>query len=214
MDYKEEYLKLAKECQTIQELLKKIGCTEQQLIALAIEFVDEKLKRPEFFEEVRRLRYDCKACEPQDNKFINLNDKGECLVCGRMVDKPKHAGGRPSKYKEEFVDVIDEYIKTTGRENTELPTKEGFALFIGVDDDTLDNWAKLHPEFFGALKKLMITQRIQLINDGIYGGKEVNSTIVKLLLQNNHGMREKTDVTTNDKDIPQPIYGAKSTETV
>lgn len=132
----------------------------------------------------------------------------------------KHAGGRPTKYKPEFIDMVDAYIKTTGKEQTELPTKEGFALYIGVDDDTLDNWANkkddegrlINPEFFGALRKLMLTQRKQLINDGIYGGKEVNATIVKLLLQNNHGMKERTDTTTNDKDLPTPIYGSKSTE--
>lgn len=118
--------------------------------------------------------------------------------------------GRPSKYDDSFIQEVDKYIETTGKENMEIPTKEGFALWIGVDDDTLDNWANakdekgnmIHKEFFGALKKLMQKQKVQLINDGIYGGKEVNSTIVKLLLQNNHGMKERVDQTTNDKDIP------------
>ena len=135
---------------------------------------------------------------------------------------------RPTKYDPQFIQEVDVYIALKGRENTSLPTKEGFALHIGVDDDTLDNWAnakypddyedeslrgqRKNPEFFGALKKLMQTQKVQLIDDGIYGGKEVNSTIVKLLLQNNHGMKERTDTTTNDKDIPTPIYNGKSTE--
>jgi len=121
--------------------------------------------------------------------------------------------GRPSKYDPKFIDEVDKYIATTGKEQTELPTKQGFALWIGVDDDTLDNWANakdkegnlINPEFFGALKKLMQRQAVQLINDGIYGGKEVNSTIIKLLLQNNHGMKERVDNTTNDKDLPTPI---------
>lgn len=127
--------------------------------------------------------------------------------------------GRPTKYEDRFIEEVDTYIASNGREQTSLPTKEGFALYIGVDDDTLDNWANakddagklIRPEFFGALKKLMLTQKVQLINDGVYGGKEVNSTIVKLLLQNNHGMKERTDQTTNDKDLPTPIYGGKST---
>ena len=126
--------------------------------------------------------------------------------------------GRPSEYDDKFIEEVDKYIATTGKEQTELPTKQGFALWIGVDDDTLDNWANkkdelgklVHPEFFGALKKLMQKQAVQLINDGIYGGKEVNPTIVKLLLQNNHGMKERTDTTTNDKDLPTPIYGGTS----
>lgn len=122
-----------------------------------------------------------------------------------------HAGGRPSKYREEFCQELDKYLQTTGKEQTSLPTKQGFALWLGVDDETLNEWGKEHQEFSATLKKLMLLQGQQLIDDGIYGGKEVNATIVKLLLQNNHGMKEKTDVTTNDKDIPAPIYGGKST---
>lgn len=118
--------------------------------------------------------------------------------------------GRPSKYQDSFIQEVDKYLAEKGGTSGSLPTKQGFALRIGVDDDTLDNWANakdedgklIHPEFFGALKKLMQSQAIQLIDDGIYGGKEVNSTIVKLLLQNNHGMKERVDQTTNDKDIP------------
>jgi hypothetical protein len=127
---------------------------------------------------------------------------------------------RPTKYDPVFIQFVDEYLATKGKEQTSLPTKQGFALSIGVDDDTLDNWANakddkgnlIRPEFFGALKKLMQTQAVQLIDDGIYGGKEVNATIVKLMLQNNHGMKERTDTTTNDKELPTPIYGSQSTK--
>jgi hypothetical protein len=121
-----------------------------------------------------------------------------------------HPGGRPTKYQESFIQEVDNYLQTTGREQTSLPTKQGLALHLKVDEDTLNNWAKVYPKFFGALKKLMATQAKQLIDDGIYGGKEVNSTIVKLLLQNNHGMKERTDTTTNDKDLPTPILGGIS----
>lgn len=111
----------------------------------------------------------------------------------------KHAGGRPTKYEDRFVLEVDNYLHTLN--STEVPLKEDFAFKLGVDDDTLDNWAKSHAEFFGALKKIMQKQKIQLINDGIYGGKEVNPTITKLLLQNNHGMKERTDLTTNDETL-------------
>lgn len=129
--------------------------------------------------------------------------------------------GRPSKYDPSFIQEVDAYLETTGKEQTSLPTKQGFALWIGVDDDTLDNWANakypddyedkklrgrlIRPEFFGALKKLMLTQAKQLIDDGIYGGKEVNSTIVKLLLQNNHGMKERQDMTSGDEKLEQLV---------
>ncbi len=110
----------------------------------------------------------------------------------------KHAGGRPTKYNPSFIDEVDEYLKTTGRVFTELPTLQGFALRISVSCDSLERWSKEYPMFCGALEKLRNKQAEQLINDGIYGGKEVNATIIKLLLQNNHGMKERLGQTTND----------------
>ena len=104
-----------------------------------------------------------------------------------------HAGGRPTKYEERFVDEVDVYLSMCGREQTALPTLEGFALHLDISMDALEDYRKLYPEFSGALKRITLNQKQQLINDGIYGGKEVNSTIVKLLLQNNHGMRDKVD---------------------
>lgn len=118
--------------------------------------------------------------------------------------------GRPSEYQDNFVNELANYLATTGKEQTSLPTKQGFALWLGVDDETLNEWAKIHPEFSATLRKLMLLQGQQLIDDGIYGGKEVNATIVKLLLQNNHGMKERTDMTTNDKELPTPILGGIS----
>jgi hypothetical protein len=106
--------------------------------------------------------------------------------------------GRPTKYDPIFVAKVEEYLSTTGREQTELPTKEGFAEFIDVDDDTLDNWADekdkdgnlIRPDFFGALKRITSKQKNQLINDGLYGGKEVNPGMAIFLLKANHNMIE------------------------
>ena len=120
--------------------------------------------------------------------------------------------GRPTKYKPEVNDELDKYLATTGKEQTSLPTIQGFSLWLGVNDDTLNEWRKKYPEFSATLERLKKIQAQQLIDDGIYGGKEVNATIVKLMLQNNHGMKERTDTTTNDKDLPTPIYGGKSTK--
>jgi len=128
------------------------------------------------------------------------------------MEQTKHAGGRPTLYNPIFVDKVKEYLETTGKEQTSLPTIEGFAIYLNVSRDSLYEWAKKYPKFSDTLKIIEIRQKQQLIDDGIYGGKEVNSTIVKLLLQNNHGMKERTDQTTNDKELPSPIYNGKSTE--
>lgn len=116
---------------------------------------------------------------------------------------------RLSEYDPKYVQEVDVYLSMCGREQTALPTLEGFAVHIGHSVDALEDWRKLYPEISGALRKISMYQKIQLINDGIYGGKEVNSTIVKLLLQNNHGMKDKAE---HDVNLPSPIYGAKSTE--
>lgn len=117
--------------------------------------------------------------------------------------------GRPTKYDPSFVQEVDEYLETTGREQTKLPTMQGLSLHLNVNGDTLVEWGKKYPNFSASLSKLMARQAEQLINDGIYGGKEVNATIVKLLLQNNHGMKERTDTTTNDKDLPIPLIDVR-----
>jgi len=127
-------------------------------------------------------------------------------VIKKKYDRP----GQPTKYSPEVNDKVDEYLSTCGREQTELPTYEGLAIMLCVNPDTLYEWAKVHKEFSESLAKILAYQKKQLINDGIYGGKEVNSTIVKLLLQNNHGMREKVDNTTDGKPLPTPIYGGRS----
>lgn len=98
--------------------------------------------------------------------------------------------GRPTKYSPELVAEVENYLKTCGRHNTELPTKEGFGLFIDVDDDTLVEWAKIYPDFSAALKRLERSQKNQLMNDGMYGGKEVNQAMAIFLLKVNHNMIE------------------------
>lgn len=123
-----------------------------------------------------------------------------------------HAGGRPSKYDPSFIEEVDKYLATTGKEQMSLPTIEGLSLWLDVSRETIYQWIKLYPEFSDTVKKIELLQKEQLTNDGIYGGKEVNATIVKLLLQSNHGMKERADVTTNDKDIPTPIYNGQSSK--
>lgn len=111
--------------------------------------------------------------------------------------------GRPTDYKPEYATTkLKAYLKTVGREQTHLVKIESYAIFLGVTKKTLYNWARVHKEFRQALDHILTLQAEQLIDDGIYGGKEVNATIVKLLLQNNHGMKERKDHTSGDKPIP------------
>ena len=122
-----------------------------------------------------------------------------------------HAGGRPSEYKPEYVEKVDEYLatrvdeqyqllktegyKTTSWENkikVKLPTLEDFAQVLGCTHKTLTEWEKVNPEFLLALDKIRNEQKKRLLDSGLSG--DYNSTIAKLILSSNHGMTEKSEV--------------------
>jgi len=117
-----------------------------------------------------------------------------------------HGKGAPSKYKEEYLDEITDYVKECAEKykqdkEVELPTREGLANRLGVVVKTLTNWGERNEDFLLALEKLDGFQKNELINKGLAG--LYNATITKLLLSSNHGMAEqtKTDVTTKGEKI-------------
>lgn len=61
-----------------------------------------------------------------------------------MNDK-KNKGGRPSKYKSEYCEMLLQHMKDGFMFDT-------FAAVIEVNIDTLYEWVKRHPEFSDALK--------------------------------------------------------------
>lgn len=111
---------------------------------------------------------------------------------------------RPTKYKEQFCDEVEVYLKTAGREQTKLPTVSEFSRYIGINGDTLVEWGKKYPKFSAAIKRLKEHQKEQLMNDGLYGGKEVNSTMAIFLLKANHDMIE-TDRIIGDPKLPVAV---------
>ena|SRR3990167_10117568 len=140
---------------------------------------------------------------------------------------PKHAGGRPTEYDPSFIHEVDEYLKKEQDEWEEfhkvrgqrsdsyekiitvhLPTRYGFAKFIGVTRQTVDNWSGIYPEFFDALGKIDEEQKNRLLENGLAG--KYNPVIAKLVLSSNHGMAEKEDKNVNVKgdDIVGAILAA------
>lgn len=100
---------------------------------------------------------------------------------------------RPTLYNDDVLRKADAYINSCGREATELPTVEGLAEYLGVARDTIYEWIKpIHgySEFSDTIKRIEEKQKNQLINDGLYGGKEVNQSMAIFLLKANHGMIE------------------------
>ena len=122
----------------------------------------------------------------------------------------KHPGGRPTDYDPSFVKKVDEYLKknqdvwtefhkTRGEKSdsferivtVNLPTREGFASYIGVSHDALSDWEIKYKEFGVALANLDAEQKKRLMNEGLAGN--YNPIIAKLLLSANHGLAEKTE---------------------
>lgn len=114
-----------------------------------------------------------------------------------------HPGGRPTKYNDDMILQAEEYMEMCGRENMSLPTIEGLALKLGIDDETVGLWARENPKFSATIKDLQAKQKSQLMDDGLYGGREVNSRMAIFLLKVNHNMVETThtDITSGGKEI-------------
>lgn len=130
--------------------------------------------------------------------------------------------GRPTKYSSDLIKKVDEYLafcvdkdgefhKTRGEKSdtyerilkVNLPKIEGFAMFIGVHKDTLTEWAKENDDFSVSLDKIRTVQHNRLVDEALAGN--YNPVIAKLMLSSNHGYKEKSDMTTNGKELPTPI---------
>ena len=109
--------------------------------------------------------------------------------------------GRPTKYTPETINKINEYIEEAIPQNMKIPTVEGIALKLGISKETLYQWAKKRPEFSDALAELKMKQKECLTEIGIFGGKEINASIVQLLLKINHGMTESTPLASNVENM-------------
>jgi hypothetical protein len=128
--------------------------------------------------------------------------------------------GRPSKYDPKFCDELIEYfdiephfetpVLTRRKDGTEvekvafiasdLPTLAGFAVKIGVDRDTLKEWAHVHPEFSAAIKKAKECQENILVTNGLKGLYDTSFAI--FTAKNVMGWRDKQEITGKDgKDL-------------
>ncbi len=107
--------------------------------------------------------------------------------------------GRPTKYKPEYAtnEHVNKFINHCKRKK-EVVTLCGYAIYIDVSEDTISEWAKVHPEFSGTAAKVKIVSKNQLFQGGL--DKHLSSRIVKLGLSANHGMNEKVESEITGKD--------------
>ena len=110
--------------------------------------------------------------------------------------------GRPSKYDKKYIQTIEEYIADIPNKRNQLPKIVDIAIIIGVTEKRLYEWANEHEEFRQSLDNIKDEQRKMLIDRGLFD-KDCNSTITKLMLMSNHGMKEKkdTDITSDGESI-------------
>ncbi len=100
----------------------------------------------------------------------------------------KHPGGRPTKYIPDIIyPKIEEYLASVN--DTQLPSIEGLALYLDVTSETIRQWVNEYPQFSSTIKKIADKQKQQLMDDGMYGGKEVNAAMAIFLLKvNRHSL--------------------------
>lgn len=146
-----------------------------------------------------------------EEEMIPLQEEGDKKPLGYVF-------GRPTLYTEDMCDKVVEYLNQCNDEWTEyhktrgdksdsyerilkvnLPSREGFARYIGVVVNTLKNWAEEHEDFLTALEVIDQEQKDRLFNEGLAGN--YNPIIAKLGLSANHGMKERSDHTTDDDKI-------------
>ncbi|MFA6039332.1 MAG: terminase small subunit [Candidatus Peribacteraceae bacterium] len=95
--------------------------------------------------------------------------------------------GRPTKYGSDIVASARRYVENCAR-TKEIPFIEELALQLGVDDDTIVEWAKKHDEFSATIKQLRLLQRLYLQKDSL--SRKIHPTSAIFLLKANHGFME------------------------
>ena len=106
-------------------------------------------------------------------------------------------GGRPSKYDDETVGKVKEYM-----ENHEgaVPSIAGLALFLEVGKSTIYDWSN-DPEksqFSDMLAQVLVKQEDMLLSGGLLG--DMNPTIAKLMLTK-HGYSDKIEQRTETIEL-------------
>lgn len=128
-------------------------------------------------------------------------------------------GGRPSEYDEKkYCSLVKDYLKETRDKigqfhktrgltsNTfqkyikvDLPTIEGFSIFVDIPTSTLYDWRDRYSVFSEALDEIKKEQKKRLLNKGLSG--DYNPLITKLILSANHDMKEKKDITSDGRSL-------------
>jgi hypothetical protein len=109
-----------------------------------------------------------------------------------LFKRKKHAGGRPSVYRDDMPAKIYKYIKEQKSKDS-IPTCAGACLALGINKDTLYAWEKddSKKEFSDALYSLRLEQEDLLLTGAIQGKFKERSSI--FILSSVHGYVERKE---------------------
>lgn len=138
-------------------------------------------------------------------------------IQGQIVEeKPKHPGGRPTKYNEEMYRKIKKYFDDcfNGVRDSEgklikppsVPYIEELELMLDIDDDTIVSWANDPDkiEFSATYNKLKKLQKLRLKQILVRG--KTNPMGAKFLLEAEYGlMASEKQILVADRDVKVSI---------
>jgi hypothetical protein len=111
--------------------------------------------------------------------------------------------GRPTKWKDEFVQQAIDYCDTTA-----IPFVQEFAYNIGVHKDTVYEWCKKYKGFSDAIKGIESKQELGLLKGSLVN--KLNTTSAIFQLKCNHGYveteKKKVDITSDGEKLNAGIF--------
>ena len=113
--------------------------------------------------------------------------------------------GRPTKYTQEIQKKADDYVNHLPEDEV-VHSVEGLADHISVARSTVYKWRDEIEEFSDTLEAILRKQAKALLNRGLTG--EFNAPMTKMLMNVNHGYRERTELDNLSSDgsmTPQKI---------
>ena len=101
---------------------------------------------------------------------------------------------RPTKYNSDMLAIANGYLDNYTRV---IPSVEDLSIHLDIAMSTVHAWARVHPEFSGALDRIKKEQMLKVMDGGLMG--DYNAAISKLVLHN-HGYSDKTEVDNRSTD--------------
>jgi len=108
-----------------------------------------------------------------------------------VIHKKKHAGGRPKEYREDYPELVVDFIYTQKCMGN-IPTRAGFSTRYQVTAETLLRYEEQYPKFSEALSLMRSDKENALLQRMMKGRAPFVAAM--FLLKNHHGYKDQQDV--------------------